>query len=93
MMSETYGHDAAAAQGLRELGFTAGNIVPEGGVVRGVSALVLLGEVATRSYTEHGSLQEALKLNDLGKRFHTDRTRAVASASPGFSGSYRQARR
>ena len=44
MMSETYGHDAAAAQGLRELGFTAGNIVPEGGVVRGVSALVLLGD-------------------------------------------------
>ena len=44
MMAESYGYDAKIAKELRELGFTAGNIVPEKGVVRGVSALVLLGD-------------------------------------------------
>lgn len=43
-MAETYRYDEAAAKSLRELGFTAGNVVPEKGVVRGVSALVLLGD-------------------------------------------------
>ena len=44
MMAESYGYDAKVAKELRELGFSAGNIVPEKGVVRGVSALVLLGD-------------------------------------------------
>jgi imidazolonepropionase-like amidohydrolase len=44
MMSESYGYDAAAIKELRELGFTAGNVVPDKGVVRGVSALVLLSD-------------------------------------------------
>lgn len=43
-MSESYGYDANAIKDLRELGFTAGNVVPDKGVVRGVSALVLLGD-------------------------------------------------
>jgi imidazolonepropionase-like amidohydrolase len=44
LMAENLGYDANATMELRELGFTAGNIVPEKGVVRGVSALVLLGD-------------------------------------------------
>ena len=44
MMAENYSYDAATLKSLRELGFTAGNIVPEKGVVRGLSALVLLGD-------------------------------------------------
>ena len=44
MMAENYSYDAKVAKDLRELGFTAGNVVPDRGVVRGVSALVLLGD-------------------------------------------------
>ncbi|HVK59041.1 MAG TPA: amidohydrolase family protein, partial [Candidatus Kapabacteria bacterium] len=44
MMAESYSFDAGITKDLRELGFTAGNVVPEKGVVRGVSALVLLGD-------------------------------------------------
>src|SRR5688572_7794569 len=44
MMAETYSYDAGSLKSLRELGFTAGNIVPEKGVVRGVSALVLFDD-------------------------------------------------
>src|SRR5688572_1512220 len=43
-MAETYSYDAGTMKSLRELGFTAGNVVPEKGVVRGVSALVLFDD-------------------------------------------------
>ena len=43
-MAESYGYNSNATKSLRELGFTAGNLVPERGVVRGVSALVMLGD-------------------------------------------------
>lgn len=44
LMAETYSHDPATLKSLRELGFTAGNLVPDKGVVRGVSSLVLFGD-------------------------------------------------
>ena len=44
MMAESYSYDGAALKSLRELGFTSGNIVPDKGVVRGVSALVLFDD-------------------------------------------------
>ena len=43
-MVEEITHDGKALASLRELGFTAGNLVPDRGVVRGISALVLLGD-------------------------------------------------
>ena len=40
-MAEDYSHDAESLKGLREIGFTAGNVVPEKGVLRGLSAVHL----------------------------------------------------
>src|SRR5687767_12671111 len=41
-VAETYTPNARLLEGMHELGFTAANIVPEGGIVRGQSALVAL---------------------------------------------------
>jgi imidazolonepropionase-like amidohydrolase len=41
-VAQSYTPDAKGLEGLRELGFTAGNFVPERGIVRGTSAFVLL---------------------------------------------------
>ncbi|MGZ8901755.1 MAG: hypothetical protein ACXW3Z_16810, partial [Limisphaerales bacterium] len=59
MMVENYGYNAKSMEDLRELGFTAGNLIPQNGVVRGVSALVLLGDegpnrsVVRRAVAQH----------------------------------------
>lgn len=42
-VADTYSPDSKQLESLRELGFTAGNIVPTRGIVRGQSALVTLG--------------------------------------------------
>ncbi len=39
-----YTGPAAVAKGMRELGFTAANVAPEKGILRGTSAFVLLGD-------------------------------------------------
>ncbi|MGV3771579.1 MAG: amidohydrolase family protein, partial [Verrucomicrobiales bacterium] len=43
-IAESYSIDLKSLQALRELGFSAGNIVPEKGIFRGTSAFVLLGD-------------------------------------------------
>ena len=43
-VAETFHPDPKALEDLRELGFTAGNIVPEKGVIRGTSAFVALSD-------------------------------------------------
>ena len=43
---QTFSPDAKSLEAARELGFTAGNIVPEKGIFRGTSVLVALGDVA-----------------------------------------------
>jgi imidazolonepropionase-like amidohydrolase len=43
-MADSYSPDTKALQALRELGFTAGNIVPEKGIIRGTSVLVALSD-------------------------------------------------
>lgn len=43
-VAETYANDSKNLEALRELGFTAGAVVPEKGIVRGTSAFVLLHE-------------------------------------------------
>jgi imidazolonepropionase-like amidohydrolase len=69
-MAESYSHDAATLKSLRELGFTAGNIVPEKGVVRGVSALVLFGDdgpnrsILRRSVAQHVGFEVASQSAD-----------------------------
>jgi imidazolonepropionase-like amidohydrolase len=44
-VAETYTPDARVLEAMHELGFTAANIVPEGGIVRGQSALIALSPV------------------------------------------------
>src|SRR5436190_46156 len=44
-VAETYTPNARVLETMHELGFTAGNIVPESGIVRGQSALVALSPV------------------------------------------------
>ncbi|MBN8247225.1 MAG: amidohydrolase family protein [Verrucomicrobia bacterium] len=43
-MAAEYQPDRKVLEGLRELGFTAGNVTPGKGILRGQSALVLLGD-------------------------------------------------
>jgi imidazolonepropionase-like amidohydrolase len=43
-VSQTYSADAKFLEKMREIGFTAGNVIPERGVVRGTSALVALSD-------------------------------------------------
>ena len=43
-VAETYTNDPKNIAALHELGFTAGNVIPEKGIIRGTSALVLLQE-------------------------------------------------
>ncbi|MDB6022905.1 MAG: amidohydrolase [Pedosphaera sp.] len=42
--AQTYTPDPKALEGLREIGFTAGNVVPEKGIVRGTSVFVALSD-------------------------------------------------
>jgi imidazolonepropionase-like amidohydrolase len=69
-MAETYTYSSNATRSLRELGFTAGNIVPDKGVVRGASALVLLGEdgpnrsILRREVAQHVGFEVASPRDD-----------------------------
>lgn len=69
-MAESYTYSSNATRSLRELGFTAGNIVPERGVVRGASALVLLGEegpnrsILRREVAQHVAFEVTSQRND-----------------------------
>jgi len=69
-MAETYTHDEKALEDLRELGFTAGNIVPQRGVVRGSSAFVLLGDegpnrsMLRRTVAQHAAFEVASPKDD-----------------------------
>lgn len=42
-VAENYSPDAKQLEGLRDLGFTAGNVIPSQGIIRGQSAFVTLG--------------------------------------------------
>ena len=69
-MAESYTYSSNATRSLRELGFTAGNIVPDRGVVRGASALVLLGEegpnrsILRREVAQHVAFEVTSQRND-----------------------------
>ncbi len=69
-MAESFTYSSNATKSLRELGFTAGNLVPERGVVRGVSALVLLGEdgpnrsIVRREAAHHVAFEVASQRED-----------------------------
>ncbi|MBI4327279.1 MAG: amidohydrolase family protein [Chloroflexi bacterium] len=43
-VASTYAPDAKSLEALREIGFTAGNVVPEKGILRGTSAFVILAD-------------------------------------------------
>jgi imidazolonepropionase-like amidohydrolase len=44
-VAQAFAPDSKALEKLREIGFTAGNVVPEKGVIRGTSAFALLGDM------------------------------------------------
>ena len=69
-MAASYTYSSNATKTLRELGFTAGNLVPDRGVVRGVSALVLLGDegpnrsIVRREVAQHVGFEVASQRED-----------------------------
>ncbi|MEN9678000.1 MAG: Allantoinase, partial [Verrucomicrobiota bacterium] len=74
-VAESYSPDTKQLEALRDLGFTAGNVIPSSGIIRGQSAFVMLG---------HGSPNEALLSPD--SRFGT--AQHIAFEVPGGDDSF-----
>ena len=74
-IGESYSPDAKQLEGLREQGFTAGNVIPSRGIIRGQSAFVTLGS---------GSPNEALISADS----RTGTAQHIAFEVPGSDGAF-----